>query len=341
LVNLISFRKTGGIMFRKMLLLSAVITSFVSFNSLAQGQDTVIVEGEDGVKDTILIEDEEWNEDSWSDKWEEDWDRDWDGFDWDFDLINDFKGKPTISFNYGLSKLSMYDYDPEFGDPNLVEGKIGYASESSYFGNNVARYSYKYFRLSNISTKLSNKDFAADELESSLWRFGFGRETGYGWKFGESAIIPYNGNAFDWSRLEMKEFPLTVSPDGISDAYALERYNETFRFGTSTEAGIKFRLIGGITLEGSYERSIIFERHLFWKWAGSTVIEVAAHGLLDEFIDEVGESSPFAAPIVNFVLKNALSYGIYELRTEKMNWPFNSAPPLTYDQFKFGLTFMF
>jgi len=78
---------------------------------------------------------------------------------------------------------------------------------------------------------------------------------------------------------------------------------------------------------------------LFWKWAGSAVIEEVANGLLDVFIKEIFRSSPAAGPIVNFLLKNGLSYGIYELRQEKMNWPFSSAPPLAFDSFRFGITF--
>jgi hypothetical protein len=53
------------------------------------------------------------------------------------------------------------------------------------------------------------------------------------------------------------------------------------------------------------------------------------------------DSSPYAGPVVGFILKSALSYGIYELRQEKMNWPFSSAAPLSYDQVKFGMTFNF
>jgi hypothetical protein len=94
-------------------------------------------------------------------------------------------------------------------------------------------------------------------------------------------------------------------------------------------------------LDAGYERSIVFQRHLFWKWAGSAVMETAAQGLLDGFINKIFCSSPAAGPIVNFVLKNALAYGIYELRKDKMNWPFNSEAPFTYDQFKFGMTFVF
>ncbi|MGE5847186.1 MAG: hypothetical protein ACM34O_10705, partial [Ignavibacteria bacterium] len=103
----------------------------------------------------------------------------------------------------------------------------------------------------------------------------------------------------------------------------------------------KIKVLPVLTLEAGYERSIIFPRHLFWKWLGSAGIELIGQWALDEFIDNIMDSSPYAAPVVNFVLKNALAYGIYELRQEKMNWPFNSAAPLAYDQFKFGVTFVF
>ena len=58
-------------------------------------------------------------------------------------------------------------------------------------------------------------------------------------------------------------------------------------------------------------------------------------------INKIFKSSPAAGPVVNFLLKNALAYGIYELRKDKMNWPFKSEAPITYDQFKFGVTFVF
>lgn len=80
---------------------------------------------------------------------------------------------------------------------------------------------------------------------------------------------------------------------------------------------------------------------MFWKWAGSAIIEAAANGVLDVFIKEIFKSSPSAGPIVFFILKSALGYGLYELRQEKMNWPFPSAPPIAMDNIKFGVTLTF
>jgi len=36
-----------------------------------------------------------------------------------------------------------------------------------------------------------------------------------------------------------------------------------------------------------------------------------------------------------------LSYGIYELKQDKMNWPFETVPPLAFSQFKIGVSFVF
>jgi hypothetical protein len=53
------------------------------------------------------------------------------------------------------------------------------------------------------------------------------------------------------------------------------------------------------------------------------------------------DRSPYAGPIVHFVLKNALSYGFYELRKKHMNWPVQTVAPLMYENYKVGLTFAF
>lgn len=230
----------------------------------------------------------------------------------------------------------------DFVKPNLVELKLGYIKDKSAWGkDDLVNHSYRNLYISNESNKLSGKDPVGLEIESDMWRLGFERTKGFGYKLGESsALILYNGYTLNWSRIDFK-YPniLTLLPD--SEIETLNLYDESFRFGTSGVGGIRIKMIDNLMLDASYERSIVFQRHLFWKWAGSAIIESAAQGLLDKFIDEIFESSPYAGPVVSFVLKNALSYGIYELRQEKMNWPFKSEAPLSFDQFKLGLTFVF
>lgn len=279
-----------------------------------------------------------------STKTDKDWEWHWDEMDdWE-DWVADYgfkKLKPAISLQYGLANMNRTDIQSQFVDPALFELKLGYVKERDAWDTDyILKQSYRYLYLSNESNKLAGKEAAGTEIESDMWRFGFGWSSGFGYKIGESsAIIPYYSYTLNWSNIDFKN--TDVLADTSKDVQILNLYDESFRFGTSSEGGVRVKLINNLMLDAGYERSIVFQRHLFWKWAGSALIEVAAQGLLDSFINEVFKSSPAAGPIVNFLLKNALAYGLYELRQDKMNWPFPSEPPIAYDQFKFGMTFVF
>lgn len=281
-------------------------------------------------------------DDEWKWRWEDEDKWNWE-LKWDDDLDFGFsKSRPAITLNYGLAQIDRKNINKNFVKPNLIELKLGYIKEKPVFGkDDLISHNYRNVFITNESNNLSGKETNGTEIESEMWRFGFERIRGYGYKPGESSsIILFNGYTLNWSRVDFK-YPeiltLTIDPE----IETLNLYDESFRFGTSGVGGVGVKVIDNLMLNASYERAIIFQRHLFWKWAGSAIIESVAQGLLDKFVDKIFESSPYAGPIVNFILKNALTYGIYELRKDKMNWPFNSESPVTYDRFKFGLTFIF
>jgi len=301
-------------MFYKKLLLIMFLSLSAFFYSYAQDEN-----------DTTAAEDTTWTE--------------FHNHHWRFDLFEDeFNGRPTIDLTYGLSKLSQNGLNGSFANPNLMEVKLGYTNlESSWRADDILKYKFKYFLLSNISTNLSNGSSASNSYNTDLWRFGFGWASGYGYRLSSAVkIIPYYDYAIDWSQLQMKSDRIGSNDKSITDLY-----NNSFRFGTSTEGGIKINILPQIQIGAAYERSIIFPRHIFWKWVGSALVEAAGQWGIDSFVNKIMDHSPYAGPVVSFVLKNALSYGVYELRKEKMNWPFDSAAPLLYDQVKFGVTFVF
>jgi hypothetical protein len=121
----------------------------------------------------------------------------------------------------------------------------------------------------------------------------------------------------------------------------MDRFGDSFRFGTKFEGGVRMMLGTHVELGAGYERSLIFPRWLFWKWAGSELLESAVLGMVDEFVDEIRERTPVAAPIVSFVLKNGVSYFVYELRKEDMNYPFTTEDPILSDSYTFSLAFVF
>ena len=307
------------------LLLAVLITFIFAGSNSVFAQEEEKEEGLD--EDSIEISEDDWfNENNWDD------------FEVDFDFFDPYFTKsPSVSLTYGLSSMSIKDFSGSFADPSIPEIKLGYTTEKPVWEEeDIIDYKYSYLFLSNVSTDISGTP-EANKIESNLWRFGFGWANGYGYRLGSSsAVIPYNSYSFAWSRLDVKNFPANQN-----DINKLSMYNDSFRFGTGSEAGLKIKVIPLVNFDVAYERSVIFERHLFWKWAGSALIEGAGHWALDAFVDKIMDSSPYAAPIVGFVLKSALSYGIYELRQEKMNWPFSSSAPLSYDQVKFGVTFIF
>jgi hypothetical protein len=250
-----------------------------------------------------------------------------------------FHGQPTITFLYGFSSMNQKDILRNYANPNLLELKIGYTKERlNHEDENIINYNYHYLQLSYFSTDPANTPDNPD-VQSKMWRLGFGSASGYGYNFGNSALIPYYSSGFMWSRVEI--LPDRVMTFAALPPSGLEDFDQAIRFGTSAEGGIRLNIAEHYTLEAGYERSIIFRRHLFGKWVVSGIIESISQSAVDKFVDEVLYSSPKAAPIVNFVLKNALAYGYYELCQSKMNWPFNTEPPLAYNQFKFGITFIF
>lgn len=255
---------------------------------------------------------------------------------WHFNMFKEeIKGNPTIKLNYGFSEIKRDDFSGAFAKPNMLELQLGYThQEKTFEADDILEYNFKYLEVSNFTPNLGSS-VSAGELNTNSWKFGFGRDKGYGYKLGQSAIIPYYGYSVDWTKIDFKN-----APANSGDLRIANFYNKTFRFGTSFQGGIKFQIIPSIAIDASYQRSVVFERHLFWKWLGSVVIESAGQVALDKFVDEILESSPYAAPIANFLLKNALAYGFYELRQKKMNWPFETAPPITFNQFKIGLTFV-
>ena len=251
-------------------------------------------------------------------------------------LHHEFRGKPSVSLSYGFSQIGLNNLAGSFSKPNLIELKLGYIDIKSMWKDyGVVKYTDEFFHISNFSTDLSGNN-SIIKLNTDMWRFGMDWASGYGYNLNNAAVIPYSSFSIDWSRLRIKDMPFNSG-----DKIMLDPFNKIFRFGTSVEGGIKFEIVHHIFIDAGYQRSIIFPHHLFWKWAGSSVIEMAGQGVIDVFVKKIIESSPYAGPIMSFILKNSFSYGIYELRREKMNWPFESTSSLTYDQFKIGFSFVF
>lgn len=298
----------------------AIIAAFLLYGTAIKAQD-----------DDSLSNSERHN---W--RWHWDWEDNWGGW---------IHGKPSIEVNYGLGQPKHDKLNSKLTKVGLSEIKIGNVSFDE-IDENVVEFNEKYGFISRMATSLQNGTANISELNSDLLRFGVGKRSGYGYDFNNVKILPYNEVAAVWSKLDMKDYPVSILPvlsigQAENDTQILDRYNNEFRFGTLNEGGIRLEVGRFMSLNAAYEAAVVFPRHLVWKHAASFIIESIGEKALDNFVDEVLDSSPAAAPIVNFLLKNGYSYLFYTLKKDRMNWPFKTETPLTYETFKFGVMFTF
>ncbi len=260
---------------------------------------------------------------------------------WYLDFNEEMKAwenkKPAININYGFSNISDKDIEAAFAKNNQLGLKLGYAYKRNKYADNIEKSTFNYLQINHNSTALAGGSSSASDIESNNWQYGLVFSGGFGYKLGtESSITGYYASEFNLTNIDFADQQLSAN-----DEYIEGRFEGSLRFGTGSEAGVRLQATNLVGLEIGYERSVVFERYLFMKWIGSEIIELAANNVLDVFIDEIFKASPDAGPIVFLVLKGALGYGINALRKGEMNWPFPSAPPILFDNLKFGVTFTF
>lgn len=274
----------------------------------------------------------------------------WNNFGPHWFPFNNKDGEPFIEVHYGLSKPMQKNIFGKFANVAFDEIKLGYSGTDSVYKPSIIELKDRYVFGSRISSYLKSGSPNFDEMISDMWRFGIAWRSGYGYRFGAFTIIPYHTSGFAWSRLEMKttsaNFANLTNPpisydNQLNDYNILNRYQDSFRFGTVWEGGISLTVSNTASINAGYEAAVIFPRYMFWKHVTSFIIEEGGLGLLDNFIDEIADRSPIATPIVNFLLKNGFSYAFYSLKKDKMNWPFETETPLTYETFKLGITITF
>jgi hypothetical protein len=277
-------------------------------------------------------------------------------FDFDFDFGN-FKfsmttnnvseewkknnERPFINFNVGNSILKSQEYENvNFDKVNVAAITLGYYVRSEHTKSIVTKTSIDEIFITNTSDIFNKHDANSQNIKGDFWRFGYNSGKGYGYKFSDYFGLNFmykDGSSWTLSKFEPNQY----FEAGKSDTFNFNTYNESIRFGEQFESIASIEVLKYLSFNASYERINVYPRHLFWAWLGGKIIEEAAQGLLGSFIKEIRKYSPEFTPVINLILRTGLSYGLYELRKKNMNWPFDTAPPFTFENIKFGLQFNF
>jgi len=261
---------------------------------------------------------------------------------WAFDRPR-LRGAPSIEVGYGIADPSLEELGPKFARTGVVELNLGFVSLRRAKGG-IKDFECGGVLLARLGSDLGGSA-GGDELDSEFWRIGLRWNTGYAYPVRGSHVVLFHGTGMNITRFDAPGLGDNADEsellDEAVDQHLLGYFDEEFTFGTSTRGGLLLQFGPIVGLEAGYERAVAFRRLLLWKWAGSEVLEHVALGLVDEFVKKILDRRPAAAPIVNFLLKNGLSYAAYELRRDDMNYPFDTAPPLFTDSYKVGLRFTF
>ncbi len=248
--------------------------------------------------------------------------------------------KPYIDLNIGLNKINIDSkiYSNNFNEIGALNGKFGFSRKKSIFdSNSIYKGSNNYLYIDYLNKDLPLSKTNALNNNAKIFQIGFGDDDSYSYRIADVVDLEFtNNSAYGWTWMSFDN----IDTDTNNIKY-LNYISDGMRFSNSVGNDIKVSLNDSYGISAGFSRTIVYQRHLFWYWAGSEIINGAGSGMIDWFVRSIARRSSGAAPIVYFVLHSAYNYGMYELRKEKMNWPIETSPGYIYDNFKVGISVKF
>jgi hypothetical protein len=242
---------------------------------------------------------------------------------------------PTFMPIGGYSSWSL-DGAADF-EPSIMIGAVfGFQGDAVLSGSTIVRSQsgglYLMYHMAGETKPTTNA--------VSAFRFGLQSRESYGYSFNTEEKT---GVYFVAGKAPLSWYSITVDngPAGLAGAGALMNFPGSLRFGESATAGLDFRIAGPVAISLNYEWAQVYERHMFWYWATSALIEGVADGLAGWFVRAIGNRSKGALPIMHFILRNGVSMGFKALRMDQMNWPINTAAPLNVMTYSVGVNIIF
>lgn len=258
-----------------------------------------------------------------------------DSSDFDMDMEFDLSIKHPFfqivggSSAFSLNGVTSIKNDVSYGiDLGFSKNRIVHNSNINYQSNRGLYLTY-----------YSPSDPVANSYTNEMWQFGIRKNESYGYPFSDGSP---QGIYFDAASAPLSWY--TISSRGsinTTQDSLLGRFGDGVRFGESSTASISIRATENLSINGGFEWNQTYERHMFWYWAGGTVIEEISDGVAQFFVNAVGKSSPGAMPVIHFIIRNGVAFGFKALRQNQMNWPFTTVAPLNIMTYRVGVSFTF
>ena len=261
------------------------------------------------------------------------------------DTIDISVKKPFLDVYYGNAQISRQGMSGEISNTDIYGIAIGVKKEKEHKESDEVIIQDK----NGISLTLGS----AQDLQQSdslfqgvsltnrnaldFWSLGLINGMGYGYQWGSSTLMLTVEDNASWTSINPRTYSLVKGP---ADWQNIMDFDGTMRLSSSMTSSLEFRVSNTVSLTGGYTWNQVMPRHLFWYWMGSEIIEGLAGNAVDRLIENFTEMSPKSQPVMHFVLKSAVLYGMKEMRRKYMNWPFETASPMniTYWNIGVGLT---
>jgi hypothetical protein len=261
------------------------------------------------------------------------------------DTIDVSVKKPYLDVYYGNAQLSRQGMSGEISNTDIYGIAIGVKKEKEHKESDEVIIQDK----NGISLTLGSAQALqqSDSLYQGVpltntnaldfWSLGFINGMGYGYQWGSSTLMLTVEDNTSWTSINPRTYSLMQGP---ADWQYIMDFDGTMRLSSSMTSSLEFRVSNTVSLTGGYTWNQVMPRHLFWYWMGSEIIEGLAGNAVDRLIENFTEMSPKSQPVMHFVLKSAVLYGMKEMRRKYMNWPFETVSPLniTYWNIGVGLT---
>ncbi|MBK8944163.1 MAG: hypothetical protein IPM32_02730 [Ignavibacteriae bacterium] len=265
----------------------------------------------------------------------------------DFNFGSWFSGsKNFIEVSYGFGELKHKEFTTDFNPISISEIKLGRRYLKPAGNYRILEFEDNFLFSTYLNYNQTQKQNL--EINTNIWRFGIGYRKGYGYSLGTNfEILPSYSLAFVWNQSKFNhpsERILTNTQITIweEENKILKKYDNEIKFGNTNSAGIDIRISSMLNIGVNYETQILFPQYLVWKHLGSFGIELLSQTGID-FLTQgvIIKAVPKLTPILNFLMKNGLSYFFYTLKQEKMFWPFDTKAPLAMETLKFDLKITF
>jgi hypothetical protein len=171
------------------------------------------------------------------------------------------------------------------------------------------------------------------QIGFSNFQFGFGARDGIGYRFQKYAVVtPYISGGQSWTTNQWANDSLF-----IGDAIRLNRFSGGLRYATFTEMGVMIDVGTKFAVDMGFEMTLVQPRYIFLQSFSNLILQQAAHVLMRKTIDTLFPNSWI--PIAGFVLKGAFNFWLYNQKSRRANFPFQSEAGLQILTFRVGTSF--